>query len=186
MIRSTDHPSTILFEEDHVVVGWSGNPAMTRPMTKQLFFELGHVTARFGKGTVPSFEDWVLRRQPQKRRIEVIAPTFMSVPGLLIGSARIATMHRRMANRLAEYLPLTIQPIPFEMPPIREAAQWHITNNNDPAIRWVVERLAFIAKETPSIAAEDNVVPLGNERRKAEMTAESLRDYKAETTPQRS
>jgi DNA-binding transcriptional LysR family regulator len=182
---SADHPSAILFEEDHVVAGWSGNPAMEQPMTKELFFELGHVTARFGKGSVPSFEDWFLRRQSQKRKIEVIAPTFMSVPGLLIGSKRIATMHRRMAMRLAEYLPLTVHPVPFDMPPIREAAQWHITNNNDPAIRWVVERLSFIAKETPSIANKDNVYSFGSEPHKSVMSAETLREYKAENTPQR-
>lgn len=183
---STDHPSMVLFEEEHVIVGWSGNPAMAQPMTKELFFELGHVTARFGKGSVPSFEDWFLRRQPQKRRIEVIAPTFMSVPGLIIGSKRIASMHRRMATRLAEYLPLTIHPVPFDMPPIREAAQWHITNNNDPAIRWLVERLAIIAKETPSIANKGNVVSLGSSAQKSEMSAESLKQYQAETIPQRS
>ena len=42
---SADHPSQILFEDDYVVVGWNGNPAMAGPMTKELYFELGHVTA---------------------------------------------------------------------------------------------------------------------------------------------
>ena len=49
---STDHPSQILFEDDYVVIGWDNNPAMTGPMTRELYFELGHVTARFGKSRI--------------------------------------------------------------------------------------------------------------------------------------
>ncbi|MBU6207330.1 MAG: LysR family transcriptional regulator, partial [Alphaproteobacteria bacterium] len=46
---SADHPSQILFEDGYVVIGWEGNPALQQPMTRELYFELGHVTARFGK-----------------------------------------------------------------------------------------------------------------------------------------
>jgi LysR family nod box-dependent transcriptional activator len=34
---STDHPSQILFEDDYVVAGWSQNPAMAGPMTRDLY-----------------------------------------------------------------------------------------------------------------------------------------------------
>jgi len=142
---SANHPSQFLFEDDYVVVGWSGNPAMQGPMTKDLFFRLGHVTMRFGKARVPAFEDWFVRRQKQQRNVELVAPSFLSVPGLLIGSTRISSMHRRLATRMADYLPLIVHELPLDIPPIREAVQWHITNNNDPAIRWVVEQLAAAA-----------------------------------------
>ena len=142
---STEHPSRQLFEEDHVVVGWSGNPAMAEPMTEDLYFALGHVTPRFGKARVPAFEDWFVRRTKRQRRVEIVAPTFLSVPGLIIGSNRIATMHRRLATRLAEYLPLAVRESPLAIPPIRQALQWHVSNDRDPAIRWVVDRLVAIA-----------------------------------------
>ena len=54
---SPDHPSRFLFEDDFVVVGWQGNPAMKKPMTRELYFELGHVTARLGKARVAAFDD---------------------------------------------------------------------------------------------------------------------------------
>jgi LysR family transcriptional regulator, nod-box dependent transcriptional activator len=160
---SPDHPSQILFEDDYVVVGWSGNPALAGPMTKELFFRLGHVTMRFGKSRVPAFEDWFVRRQKQQRNIELVAPSFLSVPGLLIGSTRISSMHRRLATRMAEYLPLVIRELPLDIPPIREAVQWHITNNNDPAIRWVVEQLAVAAAAKPARAASSNVIAFPEE-----------------------
>jgi len=164
---SADHPSQILFEDDYVVVGWNGNPAMAGPMTKELYFELGHVTARFGRARVSAFEDWFMRRQKRQRRIEIIAPSFMSLSGFVIGSNRIATMHRRLAMRATDYLPLTIREMPLEIPPIREAVQWHISSNNDPAIRWMVEHLTTCASQpaaTPPLV-EKGVVSLDEKRR---------------------
>jgi len=161
---STDHPSRILWEDDHVVIGWEGNPAMREEMTKALYFSMGHITSRFGKSRIPAFEDAFLRRQKQSRRIEAVAPTFLSVPGLVIGSQRIATIHRRLARRMAEVYPIVIRELPFDVPPIREALQWHITNNNDAGLRWVIERIAAHAAAKADIA---RVVPLDPMMREA-------------------
>lgn len=158
---SADHPSQLLFEDDYVVVGASDNPAMQLPMTRELYFNLGHVTARFGKARVAAFDDWFVRRQKQQRRIEVVAPTFLSLPGLIVGTKRIATMHRRMAEMYVRTLPLVIREVPFAIPPIRETIQWNITNNNDNALRWMVERLQAAAGER--IVADRKIVPFPSE-----------------------
>lgn len=147
-VLSADHPSRILFEDDHVVIGWAQNPAMQQEMTRQLYFELGHVTARFGKARVPAFEDAFMRRMKQTRRVEVVAPSFLSLSGLVVGTNRIATVHRRLAVQMASYAPLVLRELPFYVPPIREAVQWHIANNNDAALRWIVERIVMEAGKT--------------------------------------
>ncbi|WP_311267877.1 LysR family transcriptional regulator [Sphingobium sp. WCS2017Hpa-17] len=172
---SADHPSQILFEDDYVVVGWNGNPAMAEPMTKDRYFDMGHVTARFGRARVSAFEDWFVRRQKRQRRIEIVTHSFLSMAGLVIGSNRIATMHRRLATRMAEYLPLTLREVPMDIPPIREAIQWHISSNNDPAIRWVVERIVAGA-QTPA-GAEGSVVSFEEARiSREELAAQFLSD----------
>jgi len=142
---SPDHPSLLLFEDDYVVVGARENPAMHEPMTRELYFRLGHVSARFGKSRVPAFEDWFVRRQKQQRRVEVVAPTFLSLPGLIAGTNRIATVHRRMAEIVVRSMPLVMREVPFAIPPIRESVQWNIANSNDRALRWVVERFQAAA-----------------------------------------
>lgn len=182
---SPDHPSTILFEDDYVVIGWAGNPVMSEPMTRELYFNLGHVSARFGKNRAPAFEDWFVRRQAQKRRVEVVAPTFLSVPGLVVGSNRIATVHRRLAIKMAEYLPLIIKEPPLQIPPIREAAQWHLSNNNDPAISWFVERLAAIAAQHQVVGGRKAVRLEGNEA-SVPTTDLLLEQYRTDMTPSRS
>ncbi|MBN9143310.1 MULTISPECIES: LysR family transcriptional regulator [unclassified Novosphingobium] len=160
---SSDHPSQVLFEDDYVVVGDAANPAMEGDMTREKYFSLGHVTARFGKSRTPAFDDWFVRRQKTQRRIEVVAPTFLSQTSLVVGTKRIATMHRRLASQMVKVLPLVLREVPFDIPPIREAIQWHITNNNDRALRWVVERLAAMAQEERGDIT--NVVPIAEARR---------------------
>jgi LysR family nod box-dependent transcriptional activator len=168
-----DHPSRILFEDDHVVIGWDQNPAMQQEMTRDLYFSLGHVTSRFGKTRVPAFEDSFMRRMKQSRRIEVVAPAFMSVPGLVVGTKRIATLHRRLARRFASFGPLAFRELPFFVPPIREAVQWHIASNNDAGLRWVIERIAVIAaaKREPVEPQHDNTVVAIREAGRADFSA---------------
>lgn len=165
---SPDHPSRILFEDDHVVIGWNENPAMHEEITRQRYFELGHVVARFGKTRVPAFEDSFMRRMKQPRRVEVVAPSFLSLAGLVIGTHRIATVHRRMGVRMAAYMPLVLRELPFAVPPIREAVQWHIANNNDAALRWLVERIVMTAGADRAAADDGKVVAFDRSKRSPE------------------
>lgn len=180
---SPDHPSQFLFQDDYVVVGWSGNPAMVGEMTSELYFSLGHVTHRFGKARLSAFEDWFVRRQTKPRRIEAIAPSFLSMPSLIVGTHRIATMHRRLAERVAAYAPIVIRPAPMPIPQIREVVQWHISNNNDAAIRWVVEGLARAAAGKPEFAGDGTVVPIDIGRGKGLSRAEIAEEFLATQAP---
>ncbi len=151
---SADHPSQFLFEDDYVLVGDANSAAMQGQITRERYFDLGHVTVRFGRSRKPAFEEWFTRRQKHQRRIEVVAPSFLSLPGLIRGTERIATMHRRLAEQIVQVFPLAMQEMPFAIPPIREVAQWNIANSNDQGLRWVVERLVA--------AAETRAQPGGN------------------------
>ncbi len=177
---TSDHPSQILFDDDYVVIGCKDNPAMAGPMTKELYFELGHITSRFGKARIPAFDDWFMRRQKQQRKIEIVAPSFLSIPGMVAGSKRIATIHRRLAHRIADNLPLVVRELPLSMPPIREGAQWHLSNNNDAAIRWFVEKLALFAADKAAMDPQGKVVPIGATDLSRE---EAVEQYKVDLPP---
>ena len=75
-----------------------------------------------------------------------------------MGTRRITTMHRRLAEQMVRTFPLVMRELPFAIPPIREVVQWHITNNNDRALRWVVERMEAIAQHR--VQEQGNVVRL--------------------------
>ncbi|MEY4502187.1 MAG: hypothetical protein RIS52_2077 [Pseudomonadota bacterium] len=176
---TSDHPSQILFEDDYVVIGCANNAAMQGAMTKELYFATGHVTSRFGKAQVPAFDDWFMRRQKQQRRIEIVAPSFLSIPGLVAGSKRIATVHRRLARRVALDHRLVVRELPLTMPSIREGAQWHLSNSNDAAIRWFVEKLVLFAADE-KLSGKGNVVPI----KSGDLTREeAVEQYRVELPP---
>ena len=121
---STELPHALLFEDDFIVVSWSGNRATMQGVTRDLYEQLGHVVTRFGRTRAPGFEEWALKGLSVTRRVEVVAPDFTSVASFLIGSQRVATMHRKLAMQLARTMPLRIMEPPFEIPRIRQTAQW--------------------------------------------------------------
>lgn len=127
----------------HVVVGWSGNPVMQRPLTEQDFFAYGHVAVRIsGRDT---FIESALRKYGERRRIEVTAPSFIQAPWLLPGTQRLALMHERLAKLVAPCLSLTIAEPPIEWPVMREMMQYHTARSNDAALAWLRQQLNIVA-----------------------------------------
>ncbi len=149
-VVSTEHPHALLYTEDFVIAGWRENPMLVEPITLETYEQLGHIAVRFGLQTSSYEATAAARLGSITRRVEVIAPNFMSVGSLLVGTNRIATLHRLLAVRMAEYLPLKLMKLPFDMPPVRESVQWSSRRANDPAINWLVDRLKLIAKQVQS------------------------------------
>ncbi|MDF7776395.1 LysR family transcriptional regulator [Sphingomonas sp. AOB5] len=150
---SPNHPFKQVFEDDFVVIGWSGNPHLANGLDLEIFQQLGHVAVQFGKARVPSVEDFLLHSQQVRRRVEIWSPSFTLVPSMVIGTNRIATVHRHMAEMLAEVLPLSIFPVPVEIPPIRQTIQWHRSCDDDMALRWIVEQFQSHAGEPQTLEA---------------------------------
>lgn len=138
-----------LYNEDFVVIGCQENPHLTGEMTAQLFMQLGHVSVCVNRNQI-GFDEMALRRLGIDRRVEAIAPSFVSVPRLLLGTQRIAVIHRRLANQVRATLPVTIFEMPFEFPLVREIAQWPRRHDNDKAIKWCIRRLKEISEQLES------------------------------------
>ena len=143
-VRS-NHPAEILFEDEFVCVGWSGNSRLEDTMTLDQCLSFGHVVARLGSHRPPTIDVWFFQRFGNARRVDVIATTFASVPHLLVGTERLSIMHRRLATLFAKTMPLKIVPVPVEMPRLVEMIQWHKYRDHDPARIWMTKVLAEAA-----------------------------------------
>lgn len=143
------HPTEFLYEDDFVVAAWAGNKDLAKGLTLDQYFEMGHVTVKFGRTRHPAFDEWFVQTMQRNRRVEVVAATFGIVPHLLIGTQRIATMHRRLAAVYADYLPLTVVEAPFSIPTVRQVMQWHQLRDSDPATKWVIQQIKALAEPTP-------------------------------------
>lgn len=144
------HPSQLLFDEEHVCVVWSQNPLVGSTLSLQQYMEMGHVSVGFGRTRQLSIEEWFMSQYGFKRRLEVITNDFNTLPQLLVGTHRIATMHRRLAELYSQYLPLRILPPPVNIPVMKEIMQWHRSMDGDSMHRWLREAIR------DSILALDN------------------------------
>lgn len=142
--RSPMHPARLLFEEQHVVVGWRENPALASPISIDRFLELGHITVSIGNGREMSFAERHLLPYRDRRRIEVSSPSFSGVPIMLEHTARVAVLQERLAHTFRDAFSLLVQPLPFDMPPLREFAQVHSARTNDAGISWLLDELLSI------------------------------------------
>jgi LysR family transcriptional regulator, nod-box dependent transcriptional activator len=136
---SLDHPRELLFEERHVVVGWSENPVFQSALTEDAYYSCGHVATRVAG--VPTFVESVMQEAHEKRRVEVFVPSFTLVPWLLPGTHHLALMHERMAKAFAPLLPLTVVDPPFPVPVMREMIQYHAARTTDQGLQWLLAKL---------------------------------------------
>lgn len=150
------HPTRILFEDDYVVVAWSGNRLVGEAMTVERFMSLGHVIVSFGRARQLTFCDHFLTNEIGPRRVEITAASFLAVPGFLLGTQRIATMHRRLAAMLSRWYPLKIVEHPLPIPGVREVAQWNLLNDTDRGLRWLA---GFLAECCAPVAGRSEPCP---------------------------
>lgn len=134
-----DHPAEELYSEDHVILGWRENASFKSEITREVFFDMGHVGVRIGRtaGGPSTSSERYISQFPEKRRVEMICPSLTLVPRVLIGTQRIAIIQRRYAELVMQTLPLDIRPMPFDLPKLRMMMQVHRMKESDAGIQWL-------------------------------------------------
>lgn len=157
-LRET-HPYEILFEDEFAGVAWKDN-ALVPPdghLTMEQYLHLGHVTARFATARASTVDEWFMSQLGHERRVEVVAMNFNSVFSSLVGTQRVATIHARLARYYQQYLPIRLFEVPFELPRLAEAMQWHRHFNVDPGTLWLRGVLKEIAHNMEPARLEGKV-----------------------------
>lgn len=141
-ILSDRHPITPIFSEPFVCMAWADSAIAAGQLTVERYLKAGHVTVQFGVRRVGT-QDQILLKQDHgiEPRVEVIAATFSAVPQYLIGTERIATTYRRLAEKWARFLPLKVMPLPVALPEVTWSVQWHQYRDLDPGIQWMREQI---------------------------------------------
>jgi LysR family nod box-dependent transcriptional activator len=134
---SKDHPKDVLFEDRYVCLVSSDHEAVGDALTVDQYLALGHVGVIFGRARAPAVDQWFVERSGLQRRVEVYAMNFGSIPQFVVGTKRVATVHRRLAEIFVRQLPLRMVRAPLDLPPLVEALQWHSAFDQDPGTRWL-------------------------------------------------
>jgi LysR family nod box-dependent transcriptional activator len=145
-----DYEKTALFADDFVVVGWEANPALASPMSTEQFFALEHVGVAFGRSRFSSFPDAALSRLRHARNVVLYVPSFTSVCAFLLGTPRVAVMHRLLAIRMASVWPLAMAELPVTIPPFREALLHKADRGCDVGLMWLKQIILRHAAALPA------------------------------------
>jgi len=150
--NSPHHPCENLFQEDFVCLVWSQNPLVKDTLSLKQYLAMGHVGSKVGEQQTPTLDAFVFERFGYRRRIEVYAMSFNLVPELVVGTKRIATVHRRLARKQAAFLPIRLLEPPIAIPPFIETIQWHKFRDSDPGIAWLRKLIHEAANPTSAAA----------------------------------
>lgn len=143
---STEHPSEILFQDSYCAVIWAESALARGVLTAQRYLDAGHVVIQPRDGK-PALDDWFIQRLGLVRHVELSTFMFSSAAHLVVGTERIATTHRRLANQVELEHPVVIREVPFQMPVMNQTLQWHTRRTADPGIAWLRDSLRAAAKD---------------------------------------
>ncbi|QDD91866.1 LysR family transcriptional regulator [Pseudomonas oryzihabitans] len=143
---STEHPSEILFQDSYCAVVWKESELARGVLTAQRYLAAGHVVIQPRDGK-PALDDWFVQRLGLVRRVEMSTFMFSSAAHLVVGTERIATTHRHLASQVALEHPVVMRELPFQMPVINQALQWHTYRTADPGVAWLRDLLRSAAKD---------------------------------------
>jgi DNA-binding transcriptional LysR family regulator len=133
----------LLFEEEHVVL--TGGTAKRIPF--RVYAEAEHV-AVFYRMEGPGLIDRLLEERGAKRRVAVAAPHFLSIPFLVAGTDRLATVPAGLYEIFRGMKGLHAVPVPFEMPVFGMRLLWHQRTQQDPAHMWLRGQLSAVREGT--------------------------------------
>ncbi len=149
-VERFEHPRQPWFQDEQACLVWSANPLVGDEISFDQYMQMGHVAVRFGDERSLTFEEWFLPRYGKQRRIEASVDNFSTLPLLVIGTHRIATLHRRLAEHVARHMPVRLLKPPFDMPALSEVMCWPKYLDHDPAHLWFRETLLKAAADAPA------------------------------------
>jgi LysR family transcriptional regulator, nod-box dependent transcriptional activator len=143
---SKDHPKELLFEEEFVCIADANHPRIGDTLDLETFRRERHAVMRPASSAM-SFETQALTSLGIERDIDATTFSFGSLPYLVAGTQRLATVHARLARAVAGHLPIRILELPFDLPPMPQSMQWHTYRTNDPALIWLKQTLRAAVAE---------------------------------------
>lgn len=114
---------------------------------------LPYVQVALAEGVV-MYADDTLAAAGVSPRVAAVVPGFLPVPFAVSGTDMYSFVPARLADLYAAELDLAVAQIPVPLPVLVEAAFWHPSRNDDPAVRWLIDTLVQVA-ERVEFADED-------------------------------
>jgi DNA-binding transcriptional LysR family regulator len=145
----TDLPHADLHRDRWVLVVSADNAAVGGALTVEQLRTMPWVATYHGPtASTPAARQ--MRMLGIEPRVQVVTESFLTVPGLVAGSDRIALLQERLVQLLPLSAGVRALPPPFDAGPLVEAMWWHPVYDRDPEhefFRDLVRRAAHQATD---------------------------------------
>jgi LysR family nod box-dependent transcriptional activator len=130
------YPHLPLMSDQLCCIVCAQQPQFADGLSLASYCEAEHVVREFADGRNLAMDAVHLHELGVQRRVAVALESFVLMPEFIVGTARIATVFRRQAQRFAQHYPLRIHPTPLAFPEAVQVLQWHPYQDHDPAMLW--------------------------------------------------
>jgi DNA-binding transcriptional LysR family regulator len=128
-----------LYEQNFVVIAWTGHPRLKSRLTWQAYERAEHVIADTGADQY--LEASILAPLGIKRRARVSVEGSLAIPWLLKGTDLIATVPARLDDEIARAAAVRQFQLPSKAKPYPLQSMWHPRVHDEPAHRWLRESI---------------------------------------------
>lgn len=130
------YPQVPLLSDQLCCIVCAQQPQFAEGLSLADYCAAEHVVREFADGRNLAMDAVHLRELGIERRVGVALESFALIPEFIVGSARVATLFRRQAERFAQRYRLRIHPAPLAFPEALQVLQWHPYQDRDPALAW--------------------------------------------------
>jgi len=146
----TDLPHADLHRDRWVLLVSADNAAVGDAVTVEQLETMPWVATYHGPtASTPAARQ--MRMLGIEPRVQVVTESFLTVPGLVAGSGRIALLQERLVALLPLDVGIRALPTPFEAGTLVEAMWWHPVNGHDPEHTFLRELVARAARQATDL-----------------------------------
>lgn len=131
---------TQLTWEELVVVACNSHSVLKHRLDLEQYLSQSHVLVS-SRSSGPSIEDFELSRIGLHRKVVLRCQNALSACRTIIGNDLLLTLPKSAAKMYSEILDIKIFPLPVTLPSIGSHLYWHINADNDPANKWLRNKI---------------------------------------------
>lgn len=124
-----------LIDDEYVIIMADSHPLANQAVSQDVYFESKHVLVH-GLREMKQYVGELFQQHKKKRKVLAKTPSFTSAIELICQTDALVTAPLHIAGQFIDKLPITIKPLPFELPVHSYYLLWHSKFQNDPAHRW--------------------------------------------------
>lgn len=138
--------SRALFQDSLVCIARRDHPAVGNTLTLTQFLTLPHARPEvIGRTTTAQAIDEAVSARGGKLRVGLALQNYLTIPHVVASSDFIATLPRRLVEKLTPELPIKLLEPPLRLPRMRYAAFWHDRSHTDAGHQWLRRIIAETA-----------------------------------------